>query len=168
MRGLTMMELLAVIALLAFLMGLSGAAYMRISRSYKEQGAGSDLDVIIRQVRNSAIHSSAPGFVEINDKEHRVTAWAYRTVGLFHFEEGSSLGRTHGAYHDGRLHGAESYREGKIGKCVRLRPNASVDLGSDPDYDFEAGGYLEAYVCPTRTAVGGWDATHYGLMAVGI
>ncbi|HYF49474.1 MAG TPA: LamG-like jellyroll fold domain-containing protein [Planctomycetota bacterium] len=156
-RGFTLIELLVTIAILAMLMAISGAAYYRISRTYKEQGAHADLDVVIRQVRNSAVSANAPAFVEIDAKGKRVIPWVYRTVGVWHFEDvgSSALGRTHGPYHDGMLRGVEGWTEGKIGRCVKLSPKGCVDLGADPDYDFEDGGYLEAYVLPAVAAFSG-------------
>ncbi len=154
-RGLTMVEILAVIMIVSLMLGLSAMAYWRMSRSFKEQGAASEVDVAFRQVRNSAITLNAPAFVELDTENRRIVPWVYKTVGLWHFEDRSSLGNTTGAYHPGIMRGAELYPDGKIGKCARLREGASVDVGADPDFDLQDGGYLEAYIRPAAITFNG-------------
>lgn len=147
-RGVTLIELLTVIGLLAMLMALSAFTYIRMSRSFKEQGAASELDVVLRQSRNSALIGNAYAFVQIDTEAKKVIPWVYKTVGFWHFEDKNGYGKTRGAYHDGVFRGGDLYPEGKIGKCVRLRDGANIDVGNDPDFDLEDGGYLEAYIRP--------------------
>lgn len=144
--GLTLMELLTVIAIMSLMLTLSAAAYVNASRAQKAKGAAADLDVILRQVKNSAVGANATACVDIDEKKHNFTPWVYRTVGFWHFEDRDSYGRSTGAYHEAVLRGAELFPEGKIGKCAKLNPRSCVDLGASPDYDFEEGGYLEAYI----------------------
>lgn len=148
-RGVTLIEILTVVAILTALMGLSAFTYIRMSRNYKEQGAAADLDVVLRQARNSALLSNSPAFVQIDPDKGRVIPWLYKTVGIWHLEEKTSYGKTRGGMHDGVFRGGEIFPEGKIGKCARLRDTAHIDVGSDPDFDLEDGGYLEAYIRPT-------------------
>jgi len=147
-RGVTLIELLTVVGLLAMLLALSAFTYIRMSRSFKEQGAASELDVVLRQSRNSALTGNAYAFVQIDTEKRKIVPWVYKTVGFWHFEDKNGYGKTRGAYHDGVFRGGELYPEGKIGKCVRLRDAANVDVGNDPDFDLEDGGYLEAYIRP--------------------
>lgn len=153
--GFTLLELLVVIVILSMMLGLSAAAYWRTSRSFKEQGAASDLDVVLRQARNSAILANAPAFVEIDTVNRRVVPWAYRTVGLWHFENSNTYGKSTGAHHDAVLRGAEIFNDGKIGKCVMLKASGCVDVGAEPDFDCEDGGVLEAYIRPSSYSFGG-------------
>jgi prepilin-type N-terminal cleavage/methylation domain-containing protein len=154
-RGLTMMELLAVILIISMMLGFSGTVYWRMSKAFKEQGAAAELDVALRQVRNSAITANAPAFVELDVENKRVVPWVYKTVGFWHFEDRSSYGRTSGPYHQGIMRGADLFPDGKIGKCVRLHDGACVDVGSDPDFDLQDGGYLEAYIRPATADFNG-------------
>jgi prepilin-type N-terminal cleavage/methylation domain-containing protein len=147
-RGVTLIELLTVIAILTALMGISAYTYIRMSRNYKEQGAAADLDIVLRQARNSAISGNSPAFVQIDPAKGRAVPWLYKTVGLWHLEEKASYGKTRGGMHDGMFRGGEIFPEGRIGKCARLRDNAYIDIGSDPDFDLEDGGYLEAHIRP--------------------
>ena len=154
-RGLTLLELLTVLAIVSMMMALSIGAYLYMSRSFKEQAAASELDLALRQARNSAIGANAPAFVEIDVEKRRIVPWVYHTVGFWHFEDRSDFGRTTGAYRNAIMRGAELFPEGKVGKCARLRENCFVDLGADPDYDCEDGGYLEAYVRPASYTFAG-------------
>ncbi|MGD0091154.1 MAG: LamG-like jellyroll fold domain-containing protein [Planctomycetota bacterium] len=148
LRGVTLMELLAVLAIVSMMMALGVGTYVKMSTTFKEQGAASQLDVALRQARNAAVSANAPAFVELDVEHRRIVPWVYHTVGFWHFEDRNDLGKTTGAYHDAIMRGAESYPDGKVGKCVRLREGACVELGSDPDFDCEDGGYLEAYIRP--------------------
>ncbi|MFH0938088.1 MAG: prepilin-type N-terminal cleavage/methylation domain-containing protein [Planctomycetota bacterium] len=147
-RGMTLLELLVVIAILTMLMGFSAASYRRMSETHKAQGAAANLEVVLRQARNSAISANAPSFVEIDSKNRRFVPWVYQTVGVWHFESADTYGRSTGAHHEATLRSARIHKDGKIGQCVRLDVSgAYVDLGADPDFDCETGGYLEAYIC---------------------
>ena len=153
--GVTLLELLSVLAILSMMMAISIGAYVRMSRVFREQAAAADLDVALRQARNAAISANAPAFVEIDVQKRRIVPWVYHTVGFWHFEDRSDFGRTTGAYHNAIMRGAESFPEGKVGKCARLRENCFVDLGAEPDYDCEDGGYLEAYIRPASYTFAG-------------
>jgi len=147
-RGLTLLEMLAVLTIVSLMMGLSVGVYLHMNRVFREQGAAAALDVALRQARNAAISAGAPAFVEIDVEKRRIVPWVYHTVGFWNFEDRTDFGRTTGAYRDAMMRGAELFPEGKVGKCARLRENCFVDLGADPDYDCEDGGYLEAYIRP--------------------
>ncbi|HEY3321141.1 MAG TPA: type II secretion system protein [Planctomycetota bacterium] len=147
-RGITLLELLAVMALIGVLLAMSVGVYIRMSNRFKEQGAASAVDVAIRQAHSSAISSGAPGFVAIDVKTRSVVPWAYRTVGMWHFEDKNGYGKTSGPYHAAILRGASLFPDGKIGKCVRLTEGSCVDAGADPDFDCDDGGYIEGYIRP--------------------
>jgi len=153
--GITLLEMLAVLFILSMLMALSVAAYWRMGQSFKEQGAAAQLDVALRQARNAAISANAPAWVELDTEARRIVPWVYRTVGFWHFEDRSDFGKTTGAYHGAIMHGGQLFPEGKVGKCARLQEGAYIELGADPDFDCEDGGYLEAYVRPASYTFAG-------------
>ena len=133
MAAFTLIELLLVISIMAVLLGLSAGAYWRMSSGFKEQGAASQLDLVLRQTRISAILANAPAFVEVDKENRRMTPWAYRTVGLWHFEDRDMYGKSSGArgiHFDAVMRGAELYPDGKIGKCAKMAPAACIELGS--------------------------------------
>lgn len=145
-RGFTLIEMLVVIAIVSTLMAIGAITFQRQSARMKADAVASTVDTAIRQARNSAIGTGAPAFVELDDQSdpQRVVAWGYRVVGLWHFEEGGF--ETKGAFnHRGIVRGCKP-AEGKIGKCLNFAGGGSVDCGSDPDFDLEEGGYLEAFV----------------------
>lgn len=152
---MTLLEILAVLFILSLLLGLSATAYWRMGKSFKEQAAAAALDVALRQARNAAISANAPAWVEIDVAEQRVVPWVYRTVGFWHFEARSDFGNTTGAYHNAIMRGAQLFPDGKVGKCARLREGCYIDLGADPDFDCEDGGFLEAYIRPATYTFAG-------------
>ena len=152
-RGLTLVEMLVVLGLLTVLLGLGVATYFTFSRSFTEQGYISQLDVMLRQVRNSALSARAPAYVEIGTEKDNpqipvFTPWAMKTIAMWHFEDVNEFGHASGARHDAVLRGAKSIADGKIGKGVRLQSGGYIDAGSDPDFDLDDGGCIEAYVRP--------------------
>ncbi|MCW8130946.1 MAG: prepilin-type N-terminal cleavage/methylation domain-containing protein [Planctomycetota bacterium] len=145
-RAFTLIELLVVIAIVMALMGIGAAAFQRQSARMKADAVASTVDTAIRQARNSAVSTGAPAFVELDDRHdpQRVVAWGYRVVGMWHFEEGGFEAR--GAFnHMGVIRGCKSV-EGKVGKALYFDGRSNVDCGSDPEFDLEDGGYLEAYI----------------------
>jgi prepilin-type N-terminal cleavage/methylation domain-containing protein len=145
-RGITLIELMVVITILGMMMLLGATAYNRMSRSYKEEGAAAEIDVVLRQARTSSIAAVAPSFVTINTETRRIVPWIYKTAGLWHFESKTEFGETPGAHYKGTVSGGLLSDEGKIGKCIRLGDGDYIDVGDSADFDFEEGGYIEAYI----------------------
>lgn len=144
--GFTLIEMLVVMVIVVILMSLGVMAFRRVSVRMKEDAVSANLDTVIRQARSSAIASGAPAFVEFDTKRSpmRVTPWAYKVVGQWHFEEGVT--ETKGAYNlRAGVYGCKLV-DGKIGKGLDFTNNGHVDCGADPDFDCEDGGYLECYV----------------------
>ena len=154
--GMTLIELLAVLMIVAMMMAMSAAVYWQMSQNMKQQGAAGDVDVALRQARNNAMSSNSPAFVEIDSANHALTPWVYKTVGQWHFESKDTFGRTPGAHATAVIRGAaELWKDGKIGKCIYLKPGGCIDAGNNPDFDLEDGGYLEAYIRPKSITEGG-------------
>jgi type II secretory pathway pseudopilin PulG len=153
---MTMIELLAVMTIVAMMLAMSAAVYWQMSQNMKQQGAAGDLDVALRQARNNAISSNAPAFVEIDSAGHTVTPWVYKTVGQWHFESKDGFGRTPGPHNTAAVRGAAEIKDnGKIGKCILLKPGGCIDAGTNPDFDLDDGGCLEAYIRPRSLTEGG-------------
>lgn len=147
-RGITLLEMIIVIGLMTLLMGLGIGSYIAMSKNYKEEGAVSQIDVMLRQVRNSAVTTQSPAHVVIDTENRRITPWATRTVALWHFEDCDEFNHTSGSRHGAALRGAKQDKNGKIGKCARIAPGNYIDAGDDPDFDLDDGGYIEAYIRP--------------------
>ena len=147
-RGLTLIEIIVVMGILAMIATFGVATYLSMARTSKEEEAAARIDVLLRQVRNSAVSSNSYAYVEIDTENRRITPWATKTIAMWHFEDTDDHGHTSGARHSATLRGAQSTRDGKIGKGVRLSPGNFVDGGADPDFDLDDGGYIEAYIKP--------------------
>src|SRR5438105_3838773 len=89
-HGLTIIEMIVVMGLLTMLFGIGIGTYMLMSKSFKEEGAISQLDVLLRQTRNSAVTANAPAYVEIDVENKRIVPWATRVIALWHFEDEKS------------------------------------------------------------------------------
>src|SRR5471030_2500953 len=59
-HGMTLIEILVVLAIFSILMALSAAGYWRAKKQSEQEGAVAQLDVLLRQVRNSAVSTNAP------------------------------------------------------------------------------------------------------------
>jgi hypothetical protein len=141
--------MLVVLAILSTLFALGAGAFILSGRRLKAEAAADQLDLVIRQARNSALGGGTPAFVEFDTKARpvRVIPWAYRLVGMWHFEESGT--RISGGFKNiSFVHGGETV-DGKIGKGLALASRGGkgfVECSADPDFDCEDGGYLEAYV----------------------
>ncbi len=157
LSGFTLIELLVVISILIALLGLSVFTFRRTSKRFSEKAAAAQLETVFRQARNSALSSGAPAFVELEVKKDtpnpRVIPWAYRVVGLWHFEDDAG-NETSGAFNNNGIMNGCRLAIGKIGKGMALvnvdakggLTTGYVDCLENKDYDCADGGYLEAYI----------------------
>lgn len=157
-RGVTLVELLVVMAIISMMAALGVGVYIKTSASMKDEAAVAQVDAILRQVRNSVLSSGAPAFVEFNPAHNPplVIPWTYRMVGLWHFEE------EFGDFKGARKHTAHNIgcrkEDGKIGRGISCaKPDSLgasleylgyVEVETDGDFDLDDGGYLEAYIYP--------------------
>src|SRR5262245_34304938 len=110
LRGITLLELIVVMGILAVISTLGIASYMAMAKQSKEDEAASRIDVMIRQVRNSAVATNSPAYLEIDTENRRISPWATKTVAMWHFEDADEYGRTSGSRHNATLRGAMSYK----------------------------------------------------------
>ena len=113
LRGVTLLEMIIVIGLMTLMLGMGVASYIAMAKNYKEDGAISQMDVILRQVRNSAVGSQSPAWVQIDAENHRITPWATRTIALWHFEDVDDFNHTTGSRHNAVLRGGKPDKNGK-------------------------------------------------------
>ncbi|MCZ7646521.1 MAG: prepilin-type N-terminal cleavage/methylation domain-containing protein [Planctomycetota bacterium] len=160
--GITLVEMLVVLAILSVLLGLGAMSFFRASQKYKEEAAVGAVETALRTARNEALTQRAPAFVELDHKREipRVTPWSYKLEGLWHFEEGSY--QSNGAFGIAAMLQGCKLGEGKIGKGLQLfnaGPRGATlgyaDCGENPAWDCENGGYLEAYVFGMQPFGGG-------------
>jgi prepilin-type N-terminal cleavage/methylation domain-containing protein len=155
--GYTLVELLAVIAILALLMGLSVAAFTVLpARAEHEQAAGT-LRTLLRRARAAAVESRAGATLEV--APHHVAVRSWRRIALWRFEDlgpdpaGGKALRSIGARGMvASVTGAQSCA-GRIGQGLQFDgPGEWADCGDAPMLSPPDGVRLEAWVFPADFA----------------
>jgi prepilin-type N-terminal cleavage/methylation domain-containing protein len=147
--GFTLIEMLAVLALMAILLGIGAGSWSRAVPA--NQLATFQLRDAVRRARHFAVKEGAPAFVMVeapNDEEHgaELTAGGQRTVGQWHFEEESLAGYPNAPI----ATGADLVKNGVIGHGLKLSGTkpAFLDLGRSSSFDAVDGVFLEMFVKP--------------------
>ena len=148
--GLTLLELLLVMGLLAMLLG-AGLG----SLSSLDPGRRAALGVVqnaLRTAHNTALARRAPARVRIDREARTITAEGMRVIGTWHFEDGDLAG-VDGM--DGVLIGADValVENGFLGSalCLTDAPRGSrveVSVQDDPAYDLELGFAIDLVLRP--------------------
>jgi prepilin-type N-terminal cleavage/methylation domain-containing protein len=135
--GLTLIELLLVMALLAILLG-TGVGFLA-SLDLGERAALGTLESTIRSARNASLARRASARVRLDPVAGVLWPEVLQVVGTWHFE--GSLGGAFG--HAGVAAGAELCQDGWIGAalCLPAGPGATAEfpVQNDPSWSFEAG-----------------------------
>lgn len=159
--GFTLVELIVVIGILATVMALSVTVYQKISTTNALPAATSRVSTIIRAARNFSVAEGLPSrvFIEPGDA-HRITAFGYRLVAAWHFEDAGAYSgspdpipdRTNlmGAYKErAQAHGDVYAGRGKVGTGLYFSPQsvgAAVVADPRPRYYSPTGFSIEAWV----------------------
>lgn len=159
-HGFTIIELIAVMGIMAILFGISAATLAKL-------GKGPALDVAERQVRAAISRSRTAAreqsalaeLVFENDGEGQgvIRTRITRDAGSWHFEPGpggkdAGLG---GRNNKARLGGAEIVPEGKVRSCARLDGGDQIKCGKAVGYDPTIGFDLSMDIKPDADADGG-------------
>ena len=118
-RGITLVELAAVMAVMAILLSIGAGAYMRAQQGLREDAALGGLANAVREARQLALMNESVAWLEIDLKARRTQPVGLRTVAYFHLEGGESTG-AFGYPVALEGDGAEYASDGHIGGCVRL------------------------------------------------
>jgi prepilin-type N-terminal cleavage/methylation domain-containing protein len=153
--GFTLTELMAVLAIISIVGGLSAGAFHLAHRSYALSASGSRVEGLLRAARNSAISSGVPSRVVIDTAAGEAIAFGFETVGEWGFEseeDGVSYGarRAPAALRDGAEIG-----EGRAGHGLSLSGKAYADCGTLSSYDLRAGVAAEAWIRWSGEGAGG-------------
>jgi hypothetical protein len=139
--GLTLLELVLVIFLMALLVGVGIGAFAALDLG-KKQAAGM-VRGVLRSAQNTAIASAAPARVRIDKQAGTIRAESLITVASYAFE-GRSV-RGYGP--DGTAEPEDFDERGFVGACFRpagkLRSVAEIPLEADPGCDLTRGFALE-------------------------
>ncbi len=146
-RGLTLLELLLVMALIGLLLGIGTGAFATLD--FGRRAAVGLVQNVVRSARNAALARSAPARVRIDVKRGTIRAEAMEVVGTWRFESE----RLRGAFGlDGLLQGAEIEAQGFIGQALTLSGSraayAEFAVQQDPSFDLRDGFALECALRP--------------------
>jgi len=129
-RGVTLLELLIVLAIIAVLTGMGLAVMSRSDKQMSFSGTRGAMISLIRYARSAAITKKLSTRVVIEPVTKQMYCLIPQTVGLWHFEDNQN-GVTTGALGcDGKLSaGVLITSEGKYGKALLFDKGGVVDCG---------------------------------------
>jgi len=146
MRGFTLLELLAVMAIIALVGGLGAGAYQVARRNYALAASAGRIQGIIRLARNTALGTGAPSVVTVDPVNHVITALAFERVGEWTFDSGGSETDVPlPAGEQDSNHGGSPV-PGRIGEALRFSGAGYFDCGSEGRYSVRTALFLEAWV----------------------
>ncbi len=125
-HGLTLMELMVVVTIMALVLGMSTAFLSKLNRGYRFTSAANKAATVIRASRNFSLSSRSLSSVEIREVagEWRIAALGQRQIGLWHLE--NSKPQKSGGY---LLTGGNAVVEGKVGGAALLLAGTALTLG---------------------------------------
>ncbi|MEM7262579.1 MAG: prepilin-type N-terminal cleavage/methylation domain-containing protein [Planctomycetota bacterium] len=165
-QGMTLIELLTVLAIVTALMGLSAGIYQRIRHGHALPAAVSQVSSVLRAARNYALTAGIPSKVFIEPQSAdpdsltpgRITAFGYETAAAWHFEDLRPADRSsaepidpgtevQGALNEQAVVQGECYPvKGKIGTGIEfVNDGASIVADHRPRYHSPTGFSLEAW-----------------------
>ncbi len=147
-RGLTLIELLIVMGLLAVMMGVGVGVIA--SLDIGSYGASGLVRGSLRSAKQWAMSRQAPARVRIDPQAGRIAAEGLAVIGTWHFEDVPPKG-AFGL--DGRLLGVELTPDGYLGKALQLSSDVrdggySVPVQDDPAFDLRGGFQIQVVLRP--------------------
>lgn len=152
-RGMTLFELLFVMALIGLLVGAGVGAFSTLD--FGRRAAVGMVQNVLRSARNSAQSRSAPARVRIDPAAGSITAEGMAVIGTWHFESDS----LRGAFElDGRLAGAQVVEDGYIGRALSTATTrgayAEILVAHDPSFDLREGFSIRCAAKPLGSSTG--------------
>ncbi len=145
LRGMTLIELVLVIALISLLMGMGLGMFASLRPG--ERAAVGVLQSTLRSASNAALHHAATASVHLEPGGSGLRAEVLRVVGTWHFEDPA---RVRGAFGlDGSLdEGGTIVDDGWQGRALSFagepaRSRVAIAVQSDPAWNFERGFLVE-------------------------
>jgi len=144
--GLTLIEILVVLAIAAVLFGAGIGVFKGITRSGARQAARAEVLNLIHKARNAA-RGEERSAILFEENGTRVRAIIQRVVALLHFEDLEDGVTTGADRKDGKVAGGTIYERGKVRRAMQLE-GGTIDLGRYPDYDATDGVGAELWFKP--------------------
>jgi prepilin-type N-terminal cleavage/methylation domain-containing protein len=159
-RGVTLIELMVVLALMATLMGIGISMYANLGKQGVFSATTSRVLASINRVRNSSM--THPAALQVNagdpDKGQEVSVRGVEFVTMAASQceppaekEGHLLGALD---RDATIPPGAVFQDGVIGKAIFMAGGGSLDFGNHPAYDATEGVSIDLWVHPTGTGTG--------------
>lgn len=157
-RGFTLMELLVVLGLAAFLMTMGATLFLGAGQGTAFRQAVSDVTALVSTVRDAS--STTPATLVLDPEAGEVSARTARPVQELHFdpipqEDGdfdvhNGIGGYDCTFNPANI----DPTGGRVGGGLKLGPNETVDCGNYSPYDVTDGFSVVLYVKPRTRATG--------------
>ena len=164
--GVTLLELLVVMAIAAILAGMAALSFAAIGRRSSREGAAQDIEGLLRRAQVSAVDSGRGALVRIDPVERSIYGLASTVEGAWHFEELDDNITPGAKLYDGSVPaggGVTDGHDGVVGLCLQFDDsNDLVDCeyaGPVPVFNQTDGVRIEAWVWPGEVAGGSISAT---------
>lgn len=141
-RGVTLIELMVVLSVIAIVFGIGLAFLTSASRDLEFRSTVGQVRTLLRYARSEAIAQHSAAYVEIDPVAREMRAVTKRPIGLWHFEDDACTGAFG---HHGKVSGGELVR-GKLGSALSLGRKNSVDCGELPLFRPDQGILIEAWL----------------------
>jgi prepilin-type N-terminal cleavage/methylation domain-containing protein len=120
-RGMTLLELMVVLAILGALFGLSLAGFYAWKRRAMHDACLAEVTLRLREARNLAISGAVGSVARVDPAQSTVQAWSFQTVALLGFETAGTAQPRGGAV---RTEGEVTAVNGRLGGGVNLSRGA--------------------------------------------
>jgi len=140
-RGVTLIELIAVIVIFSMLLALSIGIMQNASRDLGVSAAAHHVIALLRGAHQASRGTASPAWVVLRTKERQVFMLAKETIGEWHFEANPG----EGAFGKNAQVSGGTLVPGRVGQALMLN-GGTVDCGEIPTYDPNQGIALEFWV----------------------
>lgn len=152
--GLTLLELIVVMIILAMMMALAVALLQGASRELSVPVTVTHLDSLVRTARTSARRERAPAWILFETQGRRFSLLTSERIGTWHFEDmtdgtaqsAGSFGRPATFRSVGGSRSSFSVARGKIGLAVQARADGWIEFPDVPIYDRKQGFVTEFWI----------------------
>ena len=158
--GVTLIELMVVLALMATLLGIGISMYANLGKQGLFSATTARVLSSINRVRNSSM--SHPAALQVNagdpekGQENSIRGVEFVTMAATQFEPPSKEEtRIAGALdRNADVPPGATFQDGVVGKAISLAGGGALDFGNHPAYDATEGVSIDIWVCPSTAGTG--------------
>lgn len=152
-RGVTLLEILAVLSIFVLMGGLSAGVYQIARKNYALSATASGIEGLIVRARHSALVSGAPVKVLIDPERRVARCYSVENLGEWSFEEFDDAKTvTYGLSQETAALVEAEPVEGHVGGGIRLPGTGYIHCGTNPRFDVAAGLQVEAWIFSESSA----------------